>query len=47
MKHAKSLLKCEECGLLYRERKWAERCEAYCRKHKSCSLEIIGHALSR
>jgi hypothetical protein len=35
---------CEECGLKYEDRIWAEKCEDWCRKHKSCNLEIIKHA---
>lgn len=35
---------CEECGLHYRDRELAARCEAWCREHKSCNLEIIAHA---
>ncbi len=46
MESAQKYFKCEACGLLYRERKWAERCEDFCRKNKSCSLEIIRHAVS-
>jgi hypothetical protein len=37
---------CEECGLRYREKVQAERCEAWCREHKSCNLEIIKDAVS-
>lgn len=36
---------CEECGLSYREKGWAEKCEAWCKKHKSCNLEITKYAL--
>ncbi|MDP2630456.1 MAG: hypothetical protein Q8P56_03550 [Candidatus Uhrbacteria bacterium] len=36
---------CEECGLHYREREWAEQCEAWCREHHTCNLEIIVHAV--
>ena len=36
---------CKECGLHYEEKKWAEQCEAWCREHKSCNLEIISHAI--
>jgi len=36
---------CEECGLAYRERIWAEKCEAFCSKHHACSLEITSHAV--
>ncbi len=35
---------CEECGLHYDEREWAEKCEAWCREHHTCNLEIIAHA---
>jgi len=37
---------CEACGLKYEEKDWAEKCEAWCRKNKSCNLEIIKHAIS-
>ena len=36
---------CEECGLRYREKFWAEKCEEWCRKHGTCNLEIIKHAV--
>ncbi|MBS7617515.1 hypothetical protein KEJ25_02765 [Candidatus Bathyarchaeota archaeon] len=36
---------CEECGLAYKERSWAERCEEFCSKYRSCSLEITKHAI--
>ena len=26
-------------------KEWAEQCEAWCREHKSCNLEIIQHAI--
>jgi len=35
---------CPECGLTYKEREWAEKCEKYCKKNKACSLEITKHA---
>lgn len=37
------LYQCEECGFLYTEREWAEKCEAWCREYQSCNLEIIQH----
>lgn len=40
----KELYQCEECKLHYVEKKWAEKCEAWCREHKSCNLEIIAYA---
>ncbi|MEM1574500.1 MAG: hypothetical protein QW755_00220 [Nitrososphaerota archaeon] len=35
---------CEECKLKYKEKIWAEKCEEWCRKYKSCNLEITKHA---
>ncbi|MHB9156263.1 MAG: hypothetical protein ACYC5N_11365 [Endomicrobiales bacterium] len=39
------LFQCGECGLKYRRREWAEKCEQWCGKHKSCHLELIKHAV--
>lgn len=36
---------CEECGLLYKEKAWAEECQKWCRENKSCNLEIIKQAI--
>jgi len=38
---------CEECGLAYGERAWAEKCERFCSKHRACSLGITSHAVQR
>ena len=40
----KKLYQCEECGFHYESREWAEKCEAWCREHKSCNIEITAHA---
>ena len=40
----KELYQCEECGFHYENREWAEKCEEWCREHKSCNLEITAHA---
>ncbi len=40
----KTLYQCEECEMLYREKEWAQKCEAWCKEYKSCNLEIIAHA---
>ena len=37
------LYQCEECGYAYEDKEWAEKCEAWCKEHKSCNLEIIQH----
>lgn len=49
----RELYQCEECGLKYADdstssitgKEWAEKCEAWCKEHKSCNLEIIEHAV--
>lgn len=43
----KEYYQCKECSLKYREKEWAAKCEAWCREHQSCNLEIIAHALIR
>lgn len=47
MKEEDGLYLCEECGLLYNESTWAEKCEKWCREHNSCNMEITQHAVSR
>ncbi len=44
-KESTKLYTCEECGLEFEERVWAERCEDYDREHNACSLEIASHAV--
>ena len=36
---------CEDCKLIYKDKKWAEKCEKWCIKNKSCNLEITKHAI--
>ena len=36
---------CEECGMKYADKAWAEKCEQWCREHHTCNLEIIQHAV--
>ncbi|MBI4160798.1 MAG: hypothetical protein HY506_02725 [Candidatus Yanofskybacteria bacterium] len=36
---------CPECGLNYKGRGWAEKCENWCREHKSCNIENTRHSL--
>jgi len=31
--------------LEYQEKEWAEKCEAWCKEHKSCNLKITKHAI--
>lgn len=39
------LYKCEECGLRYREKSWAEKCQVWCKENNSCNLGIIKFAI--
>ena len=34
---------CEECGFQYADKEWAEKCEAWCKEHSSCNIEITAH----
>lgn len=36
---------CEECEMAYTDRKKVCECEEWCKKHRSCNLEIIKHSL--
>lgn len=45
IKRNNAYYQCEECGFLYKEKELAEKCQAYCRKYSSCSLEITKHAV--
>ena len=36
---------CQECEMAYISKKRARECEDWCKKHKSCNLEIIKHAI--
>ncbi len=36
---------CNECKMMYKDKNLAEKCEKWCKKHKSCNLEIIKNAL--
>jgi len=41
----KTLYQCEECRFRYEEQSWAEKCEAWCKEHQSCNIEIISHGI--
>ena len=41
----KEYFKCKDCGLRYDRRIWAEKCEAWCKEHHSCNIEITSHAM--
>ncbi|MEK6845892.1 MAG: hypothetical protein AABY26_03980 [Nanoarchaeota archaeon] len=39
--------KCKECGLVYREKSTAGKCQAWCKKYKSCNLKITKDAINK
>ena len=41
----KPLYQCDECGFHYLERPLAEKCEAWCKEHKSCNIGIVNDAV--
>ena len=44
-KSGKILYVCEECGMSYKGKEWAEKCQAWCSQNHTCNLEIIQHAV--
>lgn len=42
---AGSYFECEKCGLRYKQKIWAQRCQEWCSKNKSCNLEITKHVI--
>lgn len=39
-----NLYQCKECGLHYKDKETAEKCEAWCKEHKTCNVEITNQA---
>ncbi len=44
-KNGNTYHQCEECKLLYAKKALAEQCEAWCREHKTCNIEITKYAI--
>jgi len=40
------LYECKECGMKYKDKKIRDRCQKWCRKNKSCNLDIIKYAVN-
>jgi len=36
---------CEECKFKYKDKIIAQKCENWCKKHKSCNLKITKYAV--
>lgn len=46
-KGKETLYRCDSCGLLYREKEVAEKCQHWCKTHDgSCNLEYVQQAVS-
>ena len=43
--NGKTYYQCEECDFYYEEKELAQKCEDFCKEHKSCSIEITKHAV--
>jgi len=41
----KNYFKCSICGFFYKDEQLAQKCEDFCKAHKSCSLEITKYAI--
>ncbi len=39
-----NLYQCKECGLNYRNKEFANKCEAWCKEYKTCNVEITAQA---
>ncbi len=39
------IYRCSECGLGYTDKEIALKCQAWCKEHKSCNLDIIKYAI--
>ncbi|MBI3337327.1 MAG: nucleotide exchange factor GrpE [Candidatus Staskawiczbacteria bacterium] len=44
IKNNQSLYQCKECGLHYKDKDIAEKCETWCKENKTCNIEITRHA---
>ena len=38
---------CNECGLTYKDKNTAKKCQEWCKKYKSCNLNITKHATNK
>jgi predicted ATP-dependent serine protease len=41
----KQKYQCKECGLGYKDKTWAIKCEKWCKKYNSCNLAIAKNAI--
>ncbi|NCO11618.1 hypothetical protein GW924_03375 [Candidatus Pacearchaeota archaeon] len=41
----KKFYRCEDCKLFYSDNYYAEKCEEWCKKHKTCNIKITKNAI--
>jgi len=44
-KGAKIYFQCPKCSFFYKNKNFAEECENWCKKHKSCNTEITQYSV--
>lgn len=47
VKKIKESCQCRECKLFYADILLAKKCEKWCKRHKSCNLEITKYAIKK
>ena len=45
IKNGEIYYKCSECLMRYSNKSLAEKCEEWCKKHKSCNINLIKYAV--
>lgn len=45
IKQKDTYYQCGECKFYYKTKNLARKCEDFCKKHHSCSIEITKHAI--
>ena len=46
VKNGKTVYICEECGYIYEQKEWAEKCQQWCSSKQSYNLEFTQHGIS-
>jgi len=45
-RNGKTYYQCEICKFYYKEKKWAEKCEAWCDEKHSCNIDVVKYAVN-
>ena len=46
-REGKEYYQCQECKLIYKDKKLAKKCEKWCKENKSCNLKITKYAVNK